>query len=297
MPKSGADLEERITAQLKRGAGWREVLEGSVPPALLAKLERHARPALRMVLRKAGGEGGGVRSRVGGHPQLPPGFRWPSHETKPLSFLAQLDLAEVAAVFRNSPLPSEGELCFFYSVDQPWGFDPKHSGGAVAVHLPPGPRVPTPPPATLPDGGSFAACAVTFQPYIDLPELQDHPALNGELSGDPYDLYQYTRNMLAHGDESVRNKLLGHANPKQGPMAEECAMVTGGLYLGNGATGEPQAAKLAEQKDDWNLLLQLDSNDIANMMWGDCGTLYFWIRDSDLKAGRFDRTWTILQCG
>jgi hypothetical protein len=24
--------------------------------------------------------------------------------------------------------------------------------------------------------------------------------------------------------------------------------------------------------------------------------LYFWIRDQDLRAAAFDRTWTILQC-
>ena len=31
-------------------------------------------------------------------------------------------------------------------------------------------------------------------------------------------------------------------------------------------------------------------------MWGDVGRLYFWIRDADLRARRFDATWLILQC-
>lgn len=32
------------------------------------------------------------------------------------------------------------------------------------------------------------------------------------------------------------------------------------------------------------------------MMWGDLGRLYFWIRDDDLAARRFEKAWLILQC-
>ena len=31
-------------------------------------------------------------------------------------------------------------------------------------------------------------------------------------------------------------------------------------------------------------------------MWGDFGMIYFWIRESDARAGRFDNAWLILQC-
>jgi uncharacterized protein YwqG len=43
-------------------------------------------------------------------------------------------------------------------------------------------------------------------------------------------------------------------------------------------------------------LLQVDSDDAAGMMWGDAGMLYFWIRDDDLAARRFDRAWCVMQC-
>ncbi|NNJ25645.1 hypothetical protein LzC2_17180 [Planctomycetes bacterium LzC2] len=54
------------------------------------------------------------------------------------------------------------------------------------------------------------------------------------------------------------------------------------------------------------LLLQLasdfgDDSDPADqgfeMMWGDLGMLYWWIRREDLAARRFDRVWMTLQCG
>ena len=47
---------------------------------------------------------------------------------------------------------------------------------------------------------------------------------------------------------------------------------------------------------DWRLLLQLDSDDGVDFMWGDAGVLYFWIREADARAMRFDRVWLVLQC-
>ena len=47
--------------------------------------------------------------------------------------------------------------------------------------------------------------------------------------------------------------------------------------------------------DEWRLLLQVDSDDDAGMMWCDVGQLYFWVREVDARAGDFSRTWTILQ--
>lgn len=31
-------------------------------------------------------------------------------------------------------------------------------------------------------------------------------------------------------------------------------------------------------------------------MWGDAGILYFWVREQEAAAGRFDNAWAILQC-
>lgn len=35
---------------------------------------------------------------------------------------------------------------------------------------------------------------------------------------------------------------------------------------------------------------------IPGMMWGDLGSLYYWIRHDDLAAAPFEAWWTILQC-
>jgi uncharacterized protein YwqG len=61
---------------------------------------------------------------------------------------------------------------------------------------------------------------------------------------------------------------------------------------------DPRYEELLAGVADWRLLLQLDSEmgGDQEVLWGDVGRIYFWIRDEDLRAGRLDRTWTILQC-
>ena len=54
--------------------------------------------------------------------------------------------------------------------------------------------------------------------------------------------------------------------------------------------GSPASAQDAHWRTGKEvLLLQLDSDDRMNWMWGDLGTLQFWIKLDDLAARRFDR--------
>jgi uncharacterized protein YwqG len=44
------------------------------------------------------------------------------------------------------------------------------------------------------------------------------------------------------------------------------------------------------------LLLQIDTDDDAGMMWGDVGRLYFWVPRAELQERNFDAVWMVLQC-
>lgn len=63
-----------------------------------------------------------------------------------------------------------------------------------------------------------------------------------------------------------------------------------------GYPNQVQYSKLMSTDDDWQLLMQLDSEDEAGMMWGDVGKIYFTIREQDLKSLSFDKTWMSWQC-
>jgi len=82
----------------------------------------------------------------------------------------------------------------------------------------------------------------------------------------------------------------------QNEMDVQCQLVTHGSPLEDFQT--LAAKRLEDTTRDWIMLLQLDTDDSGppGWMWGDAGCLYFWIRQQDLAAHRFERCWTILQC-
>ena len=84
-------------------------------------------------------------------------------------------------------------------------------------------------------------------------------------------------------------------------MFAECDLVNQGYYLGNGWVKIPKEVRQrAEEtaRDRWMLLFQLDTVELGDfeLMFGDCGHIYFYITKEHLAARRFDRIWLILQC-
>ena len=102
-------------------------------------------------------------------------------------------------------------------------------------------------------------------------------------------------------DPDDRSQLLGWPDVIQNSMFDECDLVTQGYYLGDGWVKIPKEVRQrAEEtaRDRWMLLFQLDIVELGDfeLMFGDCGHIYFYITKEDLAARRFDRIWLILQC-
>jgi uncharacterized protein YwqG len=109
-------------------------------------------------------------------------------------------------------------------------------------------------------------------------------------------LWSTYSSVLGSADETI-NRLLGNPDPVQGDMQEECQLASNGIYSGDGKYREdPRSLALLKESSRWRLLLQVDSVDAADMMWGDVGRIYFWLKDEDLRAHRWEETWLVLQC-
>lgn len=267
-------------------------------------LARLAEPSFRISAERAAVEAlPAGASRFGGAPDLPAGLAWPERDGRPLTFLAQIDLAEV----RAPDLPAAGWLLFFYdAVEQPWGFDPKDAGGARVVHVDAarGALSRRPHPQVDPAGGPFACCRLTFAPALDLPDLGDDLLEKSRIPLDDARLDDYAAVAAALAGipslDARYHHLLGNPQLIQGDMRSECQLVTSGIYVGKPQAfqGERTQELLRAAPSEWRLLLQLDTDeDGPGWMWGDSGRLYFWIRRADLAAAAFDRTWLVLQCG
>lgn len=77
-------------------------------------------------------------------------------------------------------------------------------------------------------------------------------------------------------------------------------MADSGIYCGHPQELPPEEwDRLRENSRDWRLLFQMGTveRDGFELMFGDCGCIYFYIRGEDLAQRRFDRIWMVLQCG
>ena len=96
---------------------------------LKKKLRSISRNEIRLIYKQAKRKRSYLSSKIGGNPAVPEGFVWPCYEGTPLSFMAQINLKDVANLDKDNLLPKSGILSFFYELDSmKWGYDPKDKG-------------------------------------------------------------------------------------------------------------------------------------------------------------------------
>ncbi|MCD8213652.1 MAG: DUF1963 domain-containing protein [Campylobacter sp.] len=236
-------------------------------------------------------------SKIGGSPDLPSDMPWFKNKLtgNDLSFIAQINFAEVKPFDAQNKLPNSGILYLFYDCyDMPWGFDPKDVSGTKIFYFEgeigdlkrravENAELLTP----------FSPTVLNFTSHIELSGMWSSLAESFNASDEEADAFW---EMLDEQDGQM-NKILGHSDNIQGGMELECELVSNGIYCGDSlGYKHPLKAELEKNISDWTLLLQIDSNEENEMMWGDCGRLYVWIKDDDLRNKRFDKARLILQC-
>jgi uncharacterized protein YwqG len=178
-----------------------------------------------------------------------------------------------------------------------WGFSPADHGSSAILYTPPASVLVRrdAPPELEPSG--------VFRPVRLVPEAESTfvpwESFTTEAIGMSHAQALEYGAIFEDGDgDQVIHRLLGHPDHVQRDMQVECQLVTNGINCGD-ATGykDPRAESLKADAGRWRLLLQIDSEDAADMMWGDVSRIYYWIRDSDLAARDWELIWLVLQCG
>lgn len=279
------------------------LVAGGAPIEVAEKIASLVLPAVRLSTRRleSDAEAPVGSTKLGGSPDLTPGFSWPSWRQRPLSFLGQVSFQDLAGFDFCSVLPPAGLLSFFYDDGQKaWGFDPNDRGSWL-VHFEP--ELEAVRRAAVSERGNppftFPPCKVVLSQVLTLPAIDSRALADRQLSALELDIYgQVLDQIEAQMPAAVEHQLLGHAAPIQDDdMQLECQLVAHGLYCGD-QTGydDPRARELASGAGTWRLLAQIDSDDTADMMWGDCGRLFFWITADTLARRAFGESWMILQC-
>ncbi|MGW4725784.1 YwqG family protein [Streptomyces sp. NPDC004291] len=258
------------------------------------------RPGVRLT---AAADRDGRAGRLGGLPALPAGAEWPVWEGHgPLSFIASIDCSSLPKVAWDIELPGAGTLLFFYFDGQlddgdavVLAEDRDSWAGARMLHVPAGEEVAereTPaglePYPVVPLAGRAEMTATepwhpsvraAFAPDAPLGNRYDHPVCSQEFLDALWEL-----------DGEVGHRIGGYARSVQNPVEIEIAEAVLG---GRVSWDDP---RLSEEVGGWVLLAQFDSEDAADMMWGDAGALYWLIRPEDLAERRFERAVFTWQC-
>jgi len=215
-------------------------------------------------------------SKVGGQPYLPREISWPkASDGRELFFLAQINFAELPAL---APFPSKGIVQFFINADDLYGMDFDNGENQDTFRV-----------LFHPEVQEQESRLQTKSPQQDWEEdlLPHHPdesyplvfGLGEEVVPiSDYQFYQYFGSdffrqfgeneweVMGQLEKSVRS--LGH---KLGGYA----------YFTQDDPRRPD--------DRMILLLQLDSDERMDLMWGDMGVGHFFIREKDLAALDFSR--------
>ena len=245
------------------------------------------------------------KSKIGGKPYLPKDFVWPYYQELPLSFLAQINLEEVNSFDKDKLLPSTGMLYFFYELEtEEWGYHPESKGCAKVFYFEDTSNFELIDfPKDMEDYYKIPEFKVTFKSNISLPSYENFYLLLKE--DDAFKKHDISFNdFIPLYDEifipdNNYTKLLGYPDVIQNSMEEECEAVTRGFDMGGIESYPKQYQKeIRSASKDWILLFQMDTVETSDyeLMFGDSGHIYFWIKKEDLANKNFENIWLILQC-
>lgn len=248
-------------------------------------------------------------TKIGGKPDLPADFEWPYYESedyrginanRPLSFMAQINFAEIKPYDKENLLPENGMLYFFYELmSMEWGASPE-SRNCSRVYYYDGDlselkNTELPEDLTKYDSECILPeIAVEINNFIDVPDLCELPE---DLDDDNDDDYCDKRYDL---QDTLSAKILGYADIIQDTMLFECEAVSRGydLYQEEFQFSEEEKNDIEHSSDEWILLFEMDSIELDDyeLMFGDSGRIYFYIRKEDLKKRDFSNVYFSLQC-
>lgn len=218
----------------------------------------------RLPKRKRDGEAGlPVRtSKLGGHPDLPRTTAWPRAEGRPMAFVAQVRLDDLAGL-DGDVLPASGLLSFFCASAALGDED----AGRVIYTEAGTPLERADAPAELETDERFTPAPLTATAALSGLPWQSEKLDQLDLSSKQRQAYH---DALQPDTDTPIHRILGHPDAIQDDPR----------------SGQNTAC----------LLLQVDSDESVGMMWRDVGRLYYLIEPADLAARRFDRCRLDFQC-
>lgn len=195
------------------------------------------------------------RTKLGGRPDLPKSTRWPRADGRPMTFLAQVALADVAPHDATASLPAEGHMAVFGDLDGP------EMATARVLYFGTGELVrPTPPRGAPPE--LDGAVALDPEPELTPCPTESESVRRLGLSAQEFLTYRH----LLEEDREPQHRMLGHPD----------------VIQNDPRTGRNEL-----------LLVQLDLGERA--VYDGEGRMYWFVAASDVAQGKLDRARGVFQ--
>lgn len=271
----------------------------------IAELKRNA--IICNVKDANGNESSDVKSRIGGKPTLPEGMEWPYNTPEegestgsPLAFMAQFSFEELAEYDLDHVLPQKGMVYFFYdAAEEAAGFmvNEKDSARILFYEGDTETLKEREFPEELEEDFQIPQFDIQFATQSEVPLCEEYEQITQEsVSYGEYDDDLEALGLYRDGDQEI-TKLLGYADLCQGSMLLICEMIRNGIDCHN-FDYLKHKDEYIDAVSEWLLLFQVDtiSNSEFELMFGDNGRLYYYIRKEDLKNKNFENGWFMTQC-
>ena len=212
-------------------------------------------------------------SKYGGQPDVPEDFVWPVDDSKrPLAMLFQLQCSDIQQYDIEWLLPETGHLYFFYELQE---MNWENTGNCVRViycDAPNNKLHKADYPKTLAEEFRIKEMPLIFARQKSYPSFEDFSNLCPKYDkwNDEFD--------------TAYEKLMPEDSTRIGTMLGYASLIQG---------------EIVDNLDDRIMLFQLntiDGSGESDIMFGDCGSIYFYISLKDLKAKNFDNIKFELQC-
>jgi len=241
------------------------------------------------------------RSRLGGSPDIPADFAWPTWFDRPLAFVAQIDLAELDAAGVSAGLPEAGLLLVFAELAAALtGLMPDHKGSCRLVYFPPDTELAE----DTRRSAEFRELAVELSRELKLPSAYCFAAEPLGLEPTEMDAWEDLRSRLARAQgveleddgygRMALNRVLGYQDEVGRELELDCQLASSGIDAGDVLAYFDVRDEHEAEARRWRLLLQLTADSTVRLGDG-MERLFVCIRDDDLRAQRFDTAWALLR--
>jgi len=314
----------RVPIAVSPKATFGKIIKAAHLERLGDEISRYYSPAVKLKTKKAKKSGWlmpGKKgapdlavSRIGGWPDLPKGTAWPMWQGRPMSFLAQINLAEVHAVRPDIRLPGQGLLLFFlgctedsyynengqretYMVDPMLGIETVHKDAWKVIYAESSTPLTRTKYENLPSPDMFAPCLLGLSSGgLTLPDENTAAYENIPFNQTERDNFNEVIDLISSNDGE--NQLMGYPNLIQfTPPDMQCELAASGKDPSRfPPEGSDEYGNLIIAASDWCLLLQLTSDDSPGFMWGDAGHLYFYGKCPEMEKGNVSNIWVNYEC-